>query len=88
MAEGSERRNEYRLTEKGQALYPVLVALMHWRPWSGTLPLRLVEHRSGKPIEPVGLRVGRALGLRDVRQPGPGATADTIHTPSAQPPSR
>ena len=80
--EGSERRSEYRLTEKGEALYPVLVALMQWGDqWSGhEPPMRLVEHDSGKPVEPVGLRVGaRSLGLRDVRlEPGPGATAKTI----------
>ncbi len=81
-AEGSERRTEYRLTEKGEALYPVLVALMQWGDdWCGhKAPLRLVEHRSGKPIEPVGPRVGtRTLGLRDVRlEPGPGATARSV----------
>jgi DNA-binding HxlR family transcriptional regulator len=82
LAEGSERRNEYRLTQKGEALYPVLVALMQWGDqWCGhETPLRLVEHGSGEPIEPVGLRVGqRKLGLRDVRlEAGPGATARTI----------
>jgi DNA-binding HxlR family transcriptional regulator len=88
VAEGSERRTEYRLTEKGEALYPVLVALMQWGDqWcEHKAPLRLVEHRSGKPVEPVGLRVGaRALGLRDVRlEPGPGATAKTIDTLKAR----
>jgi DNA-binding HxlR family transcriptional regulator len=81
LAEGSERRNEYRLTEKGESLYPVLVALMQWGDqWCGhEPPLRVVEHDSGRPIEPVALRVGkRTLGLRDVRlEPGPGATATT-----------
>jgi len=88
LAEGSERRNEYRLTEKGEALYPLLVALMQWGDqWSGhEAPLRLVEHGSGKPVEPVGLRVGaRTLGLREVRlEPGPGATAKTIETIKAR----
>jgi DNA-binding HxlR family transcriptional regulator len=88
LAEGSERRNEYRLTQKGEALYPVLVALMQWGDqWCGhETPLRLVEHRSGEPVEPVGLRVGRRkLGLRDVRlEPGPGATAKTIEMVNAR----
>jgi len=88
LAEGSERRNEYRLTEKGEALYPVLVALMQWSERWGEheAPLRLVEHRSGKPVEPVSLRVGaRTLGLRDVRlEPGPGATAKTMDTIKAR----
>jgi DNA-binding HxlR family transcriptional regulator len=82
LAEGSERRCEYRLTEKGEALYPTLIALMQWGDqWCGhEAPVRLVEHRSGKPVEPVELCVGaRTLGLRDVRlEPGPGASAETV----------
>jgi DNA-binding HxlR family transcriptional regulator len=27
---GQRQRDEYRLTEKGRDLYPILVALMHW----------------------------------------------------------
>ena len=88
LAEGSERRNEYRLTAKGEALYPALVALMQWGDqWcEHKAPLRLVEHRSGKPVEPMGLRVGaRTLGLRDVRlEPGPGATVKTVDTLKAR----
>jgi DNA-binding HxlR family transcriptional regulator len=88
LAEGSERRSEYRLTEKGEALYPVLVALMQWGDqWSGhAAPLHLVEHSTGLPVEPVGLRVGkRTLGLRDVRlEPGPGATAKTVDVAKAR----
>lgn len=82
LIEGNERRTEYLLTAKGEALYPVLVALMQWGDqWCGRkAPMQLVEHRSGKPIEPVALRVdGRMLGLRDIRlEPGPGATAKTM----------
>ncbi|GAB7542963.1 winged helix-turn-helix transcriptional regulator [Burkholderiaceae bacterium 16] len=81
LAEGSERRNEYRLTEKGEALYPVLVALMQWGDaWCGPqTPIRIVEDSTGHPIEPVSVRVGaRKLGLRDVRfELGDGATAGT-----------
>ncbi len=33
---GQRQRHEYRLTDKGLALYPVLVALMHWGDrWAG-----------------------------------------------------
>jgi DNA-binding HxlR family transcriptional regulator len=88
LAEGSERRNEYRLTEKGEDLYPALVALSQWGDrWCGhAAPLQLVEHSTGLPVEPVGLRVGkRTLGLRDVRlEPGPGATAKTVDTVKAR----
>ncbi|MGO4329493.1 winged helix-turn-helix transcriptional regulator [Cupriavidus sp. 2TAF22] len=88
LAEGSERRTEYRLTEKGEALYPVLIALMQWGDkWCGhEAPLRLVEHSSGLPVEPIGLRVGeRMLGIRDVRvEAGEGATAKTAETIKAR----
>lgn len=80
--EGNERLNEYRLTEKGEALYPVLVALMQWGDqWTGhEAPLQVVEHRSGKPIDAIGLRIGaRRLKREDVRlEPGPGASEETI----------
>src|ERR1700754_1797613 len=58
----AERANTfgYRLTAKGQDLYPVLVALMQWgdkwlRP-NGKPPIELVEHASGKRVEPVEVR--------------------------------
>jgi hypothetical protein len=55
---------------------------MQWGDqWCGhDAPLQLVEHASGQPVEPVGLRVGkRRLGLHDVRlEPGPGATPKTL----------
>jgi DNA-binding HxlR family transcriptional regulator len=88
LAEDSERRSEYRLTAKGEALYPVLVALIQWGDvWCGhEAPMRLVEQRSGKPIEPVGPRVGpRLLCLHDIRlEPGPGATARTVEVIEAR----
>jgi DNA-binding HxlR family transcriptional regulator len=88
VAEGSEKRAEYRLTAKGEALYPVLVGLMQWGDeWCGHKPpLTLVEHSTGKPVAPVKVRVGqRALGMRDVRmEPGPGASERTIETVKAR----
>ncbi|ODV43890.1 HxlR family transcriptional regulator [Cupriavidus sp. UYMMa02A] len=81
VAEGAERRTEYRLTEKGEALYPIIVGLMQWGDeWCcARPPIRLVEDSTGEPVEPVALRVGpRTLGLRDVRlEPGEGATQRT-----------
>jgi DNA-binding HxlR family transcriptional regulator len=74
----------YRLTQKGEDLTPVMVALMQWGDrWltsNGKVPILLVENSTGKPIEPVQLRAkgGRALSFREVRfEPGPGATAKT-----------
>ncbi|HYF21406.1 MAG TPA: helix-turn-helix domain-containing protein [Ramlibacter sp.] len=80
-AAGSETRNEYRLTEKGEELYPVLVALLQWGDrWCGhEPPVTVVDIRTGRPVDDVALRMGqRKLGLRDVRlEPGPGATEQT-----------
>jgi len=72
----------YQLTPKGEAIYPILVALMQWGDkWIGAEPpIRLVDHRTGKPVEPVALRSvgGRSLGFRDIRlEAGPGATDTT-----------
>lgn len=74
----------YRLTEKGEDLYPVIVALMQWGDrWlskNGKPPTALVEHRSGRPVEQLIVRSkgGKPLKFRDVRfAPGPGATATT-----------
>ncbi|MEM5461385.1 helix-turn-helix domain-containing protein [Paraburkholderia phytofirmans] len=82
----AERANTfgYRLTAKGEDLYPVLVALMQWgdrwlRP-DGKPPITLVDHASGKPVQAVEVRTsdGQALSYRDVRfAVGPGAKKTT-----------
>ena len=72
--------DEYRLTDKGLDLYPVLVALMGWGDKyavSPEGPQALLRHRDCG--EPIGLhlscRAGHVLGsARDVTSvPGPGA---------------
>src|ERR1700728_3286399 len=70
----------YRLTEKGEALYPVLVSLMQWGDeWlapSGKPPLALVDATTGTPIKDVAVRAksDRPLSFRDIRfVAGPGA---------------
>jgi DNA-binding HxlR family transcriptional regulator len=82
----SDRANTsgYRLTRKGEELYPVLVALMQWGDkWlapRGKPPLRLVENLSGHSIEKMSVRskTGQGLSYKEVRyEPGPGATAST-----------
>lgn len=50
-------RHEYRLTEKGIDLYPVVVSLMQWGDrWGGAKvaepPVRLVHKTCGTPCEP------------------------------------
>ena len=73
-------RHEYRLTEKGLALYPVLMAIVHW----GDVHMagedgRPVLHRHkscGHRFDPVLTcsECGDALSARDVAvEPGPGA---------------
>jgi DNA-binding HxlR family transcriptional regulator len=83
---GSEgHRFEYRLTEKGEALLPVLTALREWSDaWvfgRGNEPVIVQDRRTGRRLPP--LRVtdadGRPLSRRDLRTiPGPGASKETI----------
>jgi DNA-binding HxlR family transcriptional regulator len=75
----------YRLTRKGEELYPVLVALKQWGDdWlavAGKPPLAMLQEKTGEPIERVRVcgKDGAALSFRDLRfTPGPGATSATI----------
>jgi DNA-binding HxlR family transcriptional regulator len=81
----SGQRFEYRLTEKGEALLPLLTALREWSDeWvfgRGHEPVIVKDRKSGRRVPK--LRVtdaeGRPLGRRDLRtEPGPGASAETI----------
>jgi len=75
-------RHEYRLTEKGRDLYPVLVTLMQWgdrynAPPAG--PPVVLEHRScGHETDPrlTCSHCGEVIDPREMRPlPGPGARA-------------
>ena len=50
-------RHEYRLTERGKALYPVLVSLIEWAnahvPPPGEPSVTLISRKTGEPIAPV-----------------------------------
>lgn len=77
---GQRSRSEYRLTDKGLDLYPVLVALMQWgdRHASGPDgPQALLTHRDcGAPVRlQLSCQVGHVLAsAREVTPlPGPGA---------------
>lgn len=81
-----ERANTegYRLTPKGEELYPVLVALHQWGDkWltpEGKQRVQFVDAAAGVPVAPVTVRSaeGKPLSFRDVRfAEGPGATATT-----------
>ncbi|HEY4291521.1 helix-turn-helix domain-containing protein [Luteibacter sp.] len=75
----------YRLTRKGEEIYPVLVILKQWGDrWvapNGKPTTRLVTADSGHGIEEITVHGpdGKPLSFRDVRfVPGPGATATTM----------
>jgi len=91
VASENERRAAYRLTTKGEELFPVLVALYQWGDkWAigpNGPPLRIVEHLTGRLIDPVGplSASGQLLGIRDVRlEAGPGATSHTVERIAAR----
>ena len=78
------KRFEYQLTEKGEALLPVLTALREWSDeWvfgRGNEPLILRERKTGRRIPRMRVtnRDGVVLTSGDLRAvPGPGASADT-----------
>ncbi|GAT69208.1 transcriptional regulator [Planomonospora sphaerica] len=52
---GQRQRDEYRLTEMGRDLYPIMVALMHWgdryRSGSGGPPVLLTHRGCGALVE-------------------------------------
>jgi DNA-binding HxlR family transcriptional regulator len=67
-----KRKVEYRLTEKGAALMPVLVSLRQWGArWTACQPAnaRLVDRRDGLPVQEVSVLAadGRKLGLDEVK---------------------
>ena len=82
-----ERANTfgYRLTQKGEELYPVMVALSQWgdRWLSEKPPIVMVDAESGQPIERLAVKnaYGQKLSHREVRYTeGPGATDKTRET--------
>lgn len=77
-------RSEYCLTEKGFALFPVVIAIGQWGDkWifgEGQEPLIVVDRKHRKPIKTMSVEAadGRALTLRDVTfSAGAGANENT-----------
>ena len=77
-------RHEYRLTDKGRALFPAITALRQWADrWvlgTDKAPMHAVEIASGEEIAEVRVlsRAGRELAPWDVALiAGPGATRAT-----------
>jgi DNA-binding HxlR family transcriptional regulator len=78
--EGKRPRSEYRLTEKGIDLFPVIVALLEWgdkhAAWPGGPAVELTHRDCAAPVHlELACSAGHALGsARDVTPvPGPGA---------------
>ena len=90
---GQRTRDEYRLTDAGLDLYPVLVALLRWgdryldQPTGGP-SLDFTHAGCGEPVDlPLRCRAGHELTTtRDVRsRPGPGARLLTPDDPRYDP---
>ncbi|SFL90673.1 winged helix-turn-helix transcriptional regulator [Marinobacter zhejiangensis] len=68
-------RFEYRLTDKGRDLFPVVIALRQWgdkwNPAPDRPPLDLRDRDSGRPIKQIQVQDadGKPLSLRDVFLP-------------------
>ncbi len=66
------RSIEYRLTEKGLDIYPILIAMLDWgekyAPSTEGERIRLVDRKEGRPVRPVRVLAddGRPLTPRDV----------------------
>lgn len=83
---GSEGTHfEYHLTDKGDALLPVLIALREWSDeWvfgRGHEPIIIQDQRTGRRVPKMRVLAsdGRPLSRRDLQPvPGPGASKDTI----------
>jgi DNA-binding HxlR family transcriptional regulator len=82
-------RHEYRLTEKGIGLYPVIVTMLEWGnrwlDWEDEgPPVHLVDRATGEPVEPVlvDARTGAPLDARSTRAAyvrGDGSRPSTRH---------
>lgn len=66
-------RHEYVLTEKGRALFPVVMTMMHWgdrwQPEDGEIPVTVVHERCGEATHAVTVcaHCAEPIGPRDVR---------------------
>ena len=71
--EDERGRSEYRLTDKGWDLMPVLLAMTHWgdkhMPGNEGERVVFVDRETGRPIEPMSVHDadGSRIGIRDIR---------------------
>ena len=74
------RKIEYRLTQKGEALLPTMIAMRQWgERWETCVPAWpvLVDKADMRPIQTIQVLAhdGRALALHDLHWAGPGEVA-------------
>lgn len=76
---------EYRLTEKGIALQPILIAMTQWgesyMPHPNGERIVFVDRQNGKPIKPMGIHAedGRRLKPQDIKtRLGPGVWHESL----------
>ena len=79
---------EYRLTQKGLSLQPILLSMTQWgdkfKPNPRGKRLVFVDRFDHKPIQPIAVRShdGRKLKAKDVKaRPGPGYRSDFLDIP-------
>ena len=80
------RKIEYRLTDKGEALLPTMLALRQWgERWETGMPSTpvLVDDRDGRAIQPIVVRAwdGRVLTKKDLHWALP---EDVVGEPQAE----
>ncbi len=88
-------RYEYRLTEKGVALYPIIVSMLkwgdEWLDWGEDgPPIKLVDRETGEDVDPVLVdrRTGEPLDPRRTRAVSAGRGRGTSRARSAPAPAR
>jgi DNA-binding HxlR family transcriptional regulator len=78
---GQRRRFEYRLTQKGLDLYPILVSLMHWGD-------TYVNQETGPPVILTHRECGAEIGLTFVCEAGHTVASPREVTPKEGPGAR
>jgi DNA-binding HxlR family transcriptional regulator len=84
-------RYDYRLTDRGRDLWPVINAMRQWgdtHAAPGGPPLRLIHEECGQLSEPrlVCSACGEPIGVRDVKAiPGPGDAEDLVAQSAGRP---
>lgn len=88
-------RHEYRLTDKGLALFPVVVTMMRWGDewldWGGHgPPVKLVDRETGEEVDPVlvDARTGERLDPRRVRAVSAASGRGAARAPATRPQGR